>query len=177
VELKTLPLRRILGPAAIIIAAVTLGACTTTGDVTTIGATDCKRISKKAQAKINWARVPSIDVRVRNDEFEPMILRLRQGRPYILRIRNRDDGPHTFRAARFLQQNAIMTVAINGKRLEENCVRSVSIPGRQTAEIRMVAVVDGHYEFEDNVLLFPWVFSSGPSGIIIVEERVQTAGG
>ena len=89
--IETFPLRRVLGPAVMTMAALALAACTMAGEVSTIGATECKRISKKAQAKINWARVPAVDIRVRNDEFEPMIIRLRQGRPYILRIRNRDD--------------------------------------------------------------------------------------
>lgn len=175
--IKTAPLRQVWGPVAVLLAAVTLGACASPQGVDSFAALDCKRISTKAQAKINWARVPSVDVRVRNDEFEPMILTLRQGRPYILRIRNRDDGLHVFRAGKFFQSNAVLSVALDGKRQEETCIRSVSIPGRQTAEIRMVAILDGHYEFEDSVILVPWIFSSGPSGIIIVEERVQTAGG
>ena len=170
-------LYRKLGPVALVaVVGGLLAACASSTGVTSIGVAECKQISKKAEAKINWARVPQIDLRIRNDEFSPMVMRLRQGRPYILRIRNRDEAMHVFRAPDFFRQNAIIAIGVEGVRAEEACAYSVTIPGRQTAEIRMVAVTDGTFEYEDNMVLVPFVVSSGASGAIIIEERRETAG-
>ncbi len=153
-----------------------LGACAASNGVTVAGISECKQISKRAEAKINWARVPQIDMRIRNDEFEPMVMRLRQGRPYIIRIRNRDTEPHVFRAPEFFKQNAVVAIGVEGVRADENCVYAVAIPARESAEIRMVAITDGTYEYEDNSILLPFIMSSGPSGAIVIEERRETAG-
>ncbi len=105
-----------------------------------------------------------------------MVTRLQQGRPYILRIRNRDDSLRVFRARDLFVENAVIAVGVEGVRAEEECPTSVSIPGRQSAEIRMVAITDGTFEFEDNFFMMPWVMSGGPGGAIIIEARRETAG-
>ena len=153
-----------------------LGACAGPSGFSTLGAAECKQISKRAEAKINWARVPQIELRVRDGAFSPMVAHMKQGRPYILRIRNRDDKVRIFRAGDFFEKNAVIAAALEGQRVPETCIRAVSLPPRQTAEIRMVAITDGTYEYEDNFILLPFVMSAGPSGAIIVEERRETAG-
>ncbi len=159
------------------VAAVTLmAACAAPSGVTEFTAANCKQISKRAEAKINWARVPEVEIRIRDGEFSPMVTRLQQGRPYVLRIRNRDDGVRIFRAGEFFEDNAVIAIGVEGVRAEATCVTSVSIPGRQSAEIRMVAITDGTFEYEDNLILLPFVFSAGPSGAIIIDERRETAG-
>lgn len=174
-------LGRALKPAAVALTATLglgagLGGCAVVDQITEIagdsfGAEGCKQISAKARAKINWARVPVVEVAVRNDEFEPMILRLKQGRPYVLRLRNRDFETHEFHAAEFMRQNAMVTIAVDGQRFDDTCVESITIPPRQTAEVRLVAIVDDHYEFFDNPLPFPVLSAAVPGGVIVVEER------
>lgn len=168
--------RHVLGFGAIAFAALALAACAAPSGVASFAAVGCKQISKRAEAKINWARVPEIEIRVRDGEYSPMVTRLHQGRPYILRIRNRDDSLRIFRAPEFFEENAVIAVGVEGQRAPETCIASVSIPARQTAEVRVVAVTDGTFEFEDNMVLIPFVLSAGPSGAIIVEERRETAG-
>ena len=158
--------------------ALVLSACAgIEGGVTEIGGVGCKRISEQAMAKINWARVPRVEMAVREGDFEPMVLRMKQGRPYVLKIRNRDDSVRYFRALEFFKQNAVIAIAVDGERAEETCVQAVNIPPRKTAEVRFVAVIDGHYEFEDNFLMIPLVMSGGPSGVIVIEERKEVAAG
>lgn len=167
--------RHFLNWGAVAIAVTALAGCAADSGVSTFAAADCKQISKRAEAKINWARVPEIELRVRNGEYSPMVMSLKQGRPYVLRIRNRDDETRIFRARDFFVKNAVIAVGIEGVRVEETCINSVTVPPRQSAEIRMVAVTDGTYEYEDNSLLLSFVFSGGPGGAIIVEERRETA--
>ena len=149
---------------------ILLGACGLQGAVSSrvIG---CAEVSKKAVKYINWTRVPEVNVRIRHDEFSPMIVRLRQGWPYILRIRNRDDKNHVFKAYDFFSKTAVIQAAIGGEALPETCFGTVVIPPRQTVEMRLVAVEDGYFEFEDNWMFMPYGLSFGPNGIIIVEER------
>ena len=104
-----------------------------------------------------------------------MVMRLKQGRPYIIRIRNRDDERRVFRAPDFFEQNTVVAIGVEGERAATTCVNAIAIPARQTAEVRVVAITDGTFEFEDNALLLPYVMSSGPSGVIVVEERRETA--
>ena len=153
-----------------------LAACAAPSGVADFAAVGCKQISKRAEAKINWARVPEIEIRVRDGEYSPMVTRLQQGRPYVLRIRNRDDGLRIFRAREFFMNNAVIAVGVEGQRAPETCIASVSIPARQSAEIRIVAITDGTFEFEDNAILLPFIMSAGASGAIIIDERRETAG-
>lgn len=168
--------RHVLNWGAAVMAVSALAACAAPSGVADFAATGCKQISKRAEAKINWARVPETEIRIRDGEFSPMVTRLQQGRPYVLRIRNRDDGLRVFRAREFFKNNAVIAVGVEGVRAPETCIASISIPGRQSAEIRIVAITDGTFEFEDNVILLPFVLSAGPSGAIVIDERRETAG-
>ncbi|MEX0694316.1 MAG: hypothetical protein WD075_07730 [Rhodospirillales bacterium] len=168
--------RHLLNWGAAAVAVTALAACAMPSGVSTFTASECKQISKRAEAKINWARVPEIEIRARNGEYSPMVTRLQQGRPYVLRIRNRDDSLRIFRAQDFFERNAVIAVGVEGVRSEDTCIAAISIPARQSAEVRLVAVTDGTFEFEDNALLLPFAFSGGPSGAIVIDERRETAG-
>lgn len=153
-----------------------LSGCAAETGVAKWNVAECKQISDRAEAKINWARVPEVELTIRDGAYMPMVMRLKQGRPYVLRIRNRDEDTRVFRAQKFFEKNAVVAIAVEGQRAPETCVTSVSIPTLQTAEIRVVAITDGTFEYEDNKVLLPFVLSAGPNGVIIVEERRETAG-
>lgn len=157
-------------------AALALTGCAGNMNIADTWTADCKQISKRAEAKINWARVPDIELRVRNGEFSPMVMRLKQGRPYVLRIRNRDDKVLNFKAREFFLKNAVIAAGVEGVRTDETCFSKINIPPRQAAEIRMVAITDGTYEYQDSFVMLPLVFTGAPGGAIVVEERRETAG-
>lgn len=167
---------RKLGPALAGLAlAASLSACAGPTGVSELGAAECKQISKQAEAKINWARVPEREIVIRNDAFSPMVMRLMQGRPYVLRIRNRDDQMHVFRAGSLFERNVVVAAGVEGQRAEQTCFTAISIPPRQSAEIRFVAITDGTYDYADEILL-PKIFSVGAAnGVIVIEERRETA--
>jgi len=160
-------LRRISFILAVIIFA---SACVRKG-VPVIEAAKCAEVSPQAIKKINWTRVPEVNVRIRNDQFEPMVIKLRQGWPYIMKIRNRDAGPHVFNSYGFFTNVAVNKITLNGKRIEQTCVAAIRIEAREMATIRFVAAIDGRYEFEDKSIDVPFVFSSGAAGVIEIEER------
>ncbi len=152
------------------LASILLGACALPSEPIQ-AVFGCAEVSKKALKYINWTRVPQVNVRIRHDEYSPMIIRLRQGWPYISRIRNRDDKGHIFRAYEFFSKTAVIQASIDGKVLSDNCFGTVMIPPRKTVELRLVAMEDGYFEFEDNWMFLPYLLSFGPHGVIIVEER------
>lgn len=135
------------------------------------GLDECAVVSPKALKKVNWARVPEVNMRIRNDEFEPMIVQMTQGWPYTFRISNRDDRAHTFNARDFFKNVAMVRVTIDGVRQDETCFPSVEIPPHTTAEMQMVAAVDGHFDFRDDWLPAASLISGGADGVIVIEER------
>ncbi|NQU59571.1 MAG: hypothetical protein HQ512_00410 [Rhodospirillales bacterium] len=135
------------------------------------GGPECQKVDEKALKWVNWTRVPEVNVRIRNGEFSPMVIRLRQGWPYVLRIRNRDDTDQVFKAFKFFSKVAIIKASIGGEVANPKCIGAFRIPPRETAEIRLVAAVDGHYEVENNGIPFLGGFMGEPHGVIIIEER------
>ena len=115
----------------------------------------CADISDKAKKYINWTRVPEVNVRIRHDEFSPMIIRLRQGWPYIMRIRNRDNENHIFKAYEFFSKTAVIQASIDGEVFSDNCFGTIVLPPRKTVELRLVAMEDGYFEFEDSWMFIP----------------------
>jgi len=162
---------RPLGGTSLLLAiAFLLSAC-----VSPLGGTDfaynCPQVSAKAVKQINWAQVPEIDLRIRHSEFSPMVVRMRQGWPYIFRIRNRDDRGHVFRAHDFFTNVAVLQTTVGGREDKTECYGALWVPAHETAVIKLVAAVDGHYEYEDLPISLLAGFSSGPDGVIIIEER------
>ena len=158
--------RSALWPAALLL----LAGCTAPIGVSGY-ISQCAEVDDKAVKYINWARVPEVDIRIRNAEFEPMVVRMRQGWPYVLRIRNRDHETRVFKAHEFFRRVAVLKATVAGEEQDFTCFGAVSLPPRQSAEIRLVALTDGYYEYEDSLIPIPAMFSSGPNGVIIIEER------
>lgn len=159
-------------PALLPAVLLSLGACALPSTVTLYsGIIECPKVNEEALKMVNWTQVPEVNLRIRHDEFDPMVLRLRQGWPYVFRIRNRDDYVHTFRAHEFFSKVAVVEMTVGGRAREETCFAALRIPARQTVELRLIAVVDGFYEYEDTMMPLPFLFSSGTDGVIIIEER------
>lgn len=131
----------------------------------------CATVAEEDVRQVNWTRVPEVNMRVRNGEFEPMIVQLKQGWPYIVRIRNRDDQPRVFAADDFFAKMAVLRITIGDKRQDNTCVSRITLPPQTMAELRLVAARDGRYEFEDTPMPVAGLFSKGTSGVIVVEER------
>jgi hypothetical protein len=138
-----------------------------------ISSMECSTVSPKALKRVNWTRVPKVNMRIRNDEFEPMIVHMTQGWPYVFRIRNRDKESHSFNAERFLRSMAVIRLTVDGERQNETCISSIEIPGESMAELHLVAAIDGHYEFQDDWFPAATLMSGGADGVIIVEERLK----
>jgi len=162
---------RILARTALVPAALLLlsGCAAAIGVSGVIG--ECGAADEKALKYVNWARVPEVDIRIRNGEFAPMVVRMRQGWPYVLRIRNRDHQTRAFSAADFFRRVAVIKASVGGEEQDFTCFGVIWLPPRQTAELRLVALTDGYFEYEDTIIPLPGLLSTSPNGIIIIEER------
>ena len=58
----------------------------------------------------DWQMANTFEVRIRQNEFRPAIIRLKQGEPYIMLIENRDDITHILVAEEFFRTIAIRKI-------------------------------------------------------------------
>ena len=127
----------------------------------------------------DWARVRTITVRVRRDEFVPMIISFTQDRPYVLRLENVDRVSHVFRAPKFFEAIAMESATVGDRELAEDCPKRIILEAEETAEIRFVAVRDGHYDFVDSKIpylpftdsRFPFTYRGEAVGVIAIEPK------
>ena len=138
-----------------------VAACTTPDLDQYWSADSCREDTIQYVEGIDWSRARIVSIRIRQGEYDPLIIRLLQDQPYIFRIINRDDDFRDFRAVEFFDAVAVDNVSINGIDTGESCITTVTVPPMQTAELRLVAVRDGRYEFEDQPLPLPGLVSWG----------------
>ena len=74
-----------------------------------------------------------LTVNLSNFRFEPTVIRLVHGRPYVLRLVNQSDGGHNFVAPEFLAAARVG----RGK---------IEVPGNRTVEVAIVAPAAGRYK-------------------------------
>ena len=159
--------RWVLYPAA----ALMLSACAVSNGVyTEFGGSGGQCIADAAErvAKVNWLEAETVNLRIRHGDYTPTIIRLRQDRPYVLRIANGDDRNRVFRANEFFAAVALGKITMGDSVYEKACISGIAIPARETAEVRFVAVRDGRYEFEDIPLLYAPVMAGFGSGVISI---------
>ena len=100
---------------------------------------------------VDWSAARTLDIRIRQDEFQPMVIGLARDLPYVLHIRNGDSSAHRFRSPEFFRQAAVARITVDGKPrdLDGGCITGVSVPAKGAVEIRLVALLEGRYDFED----------------------------
>ncbi|MGB0672157.1 MAG: hypothetical protein ACPGNT_11735, partial [Rhodospirillales bacterium] len=224
---------------------------------------------------VDWSFAEVVNIHIRQNEFNPMVVSLQKDQPYVFRLTNRDEDDHTFRARDFFRNVAVASVpgygpdlsklesqtdsfgaamdpavepeaaaqakdgptefeqvmgATPGKQRdsqakpdasatmgpdpfvsamkgalaegsetetgdaaeasappklqpaaatdimgvsgEKACalhVASVDVPARKTVEVRLVAVNDGRYPFEDTFLFVPSFYIGGAAGVVVIE--------
>ena len=99
----------------------------------------------------------------------PIVVTLTQNRPYVLRLENADRVSHVFRAPDFFRAIAIESATVGGQELTEACPKRIILEAEESAELRFVAIRDGHYDYKDAP--FPVTFGGGAIGVISIEPR------
>ena len=146
-----------------------LQVCSFPGDSFSFFKNNCVSDARERNEAADWSKVAIIPSRIRQNEFEPMIIDLKQDRPYVIRITNADDRHHFFGAEHFFRSVALAKVDMLGNVEDQTCISRVDVAGRQTAEVVFVTVRDGRFEFADNFFTSPWFDFGNPMGVIYVQ--------
>ena len=132
----------------------------------------CKDAPKQILEGVDWNQAKILDIRIRQGHFSPTYLGLYMAQPYILNIENADDVNHSFRAFDFFRAVAVAGLSANGADFKETkCIAGVTIPPGTKTALRLVAVRDGTYEFEDDSIVNSLAMIGSGGGFITIEPR------
>lgn len=100
---------------------------------------------------VDWSTARTLDIKIRQDEFQPMVIGLARDLPYVLRIHNADTSAHGLRSPTFFRQAAVAEVTVDGESrdLDGGCITGVSVPANGAVDVRLIALLEGRYAFED----------------------------
>ena len=129
----------------------------------------------------DWGAAKTFELRIRQNEFRPAIIRLTQGEPYIMLVENRDDITHMLVAEDFFKTVAIRKIL--SQTLEISGINLIGLhldPG-EIKEVHFIPARDGWFDFEGGhgpgIFATDYIFSplslgviKGMVGSFIVEE-------
>jgi len=127
-----------------------------------------------AVAAVDWSRAVTRTLRIRQDEYAPIVITLRQGRPYVLKLENADDAAHAFSAPDFFQAIAVQSLTPTEPAVSPGAaLSSIGLPPGQTRELAFVPIKDGHYSFADGWTGRLLGGIAGTRGLIVIEAMRQ----
>lgn len=119
----------------------------------------------------DWKAATVIEESVKDNLFESGLMTMWQNKPYIIRLTNNDDGIRTFRAPGFLRDAAILKAVYDNKTVEAPCLNAVAMAPGKTAELYVVPLEKGGYDYHETVFWVPYwgeVLTSADVGTIYV---------
>lgn len=129
---------------------------------------DCPEKAADLVADTDWNKAETITISVRHDEYDPMVVPLRKGRAYVMRIENKDEYNHRFHAPEFFRAVALGGVSVDGaENAAGACISGLGLPAGKVLTARLVTVSDGHYRFEESGLTTTFLGAS--FGAIVIE--------
>jgi hypothetical protein len=105
--------------------------------------------------KADWQNPDVVEETVKDRVYQAGLISLWHNKPVIIRITNDDEGVRSFRAPLFLQDVAILKAVYGGKSLETPCMEAFSLAPGTTAELYVVPVKKGSYEYHETALWPP----------------------
>jgi hypothetical protein len=146
-----------------------LSACTTKSGVYKELVHDCVADPAQHTANVDWSRAEVVQLRIRQNEFDPITIVLNRDTPYIIRIENADDIKRGFRAAELFREMAVAKIKIGDEDFAETCVNNIIVDGNSTCELHFVAIRDGHYKFDAGLGIFPFQPSTSGFGYVTIQ--------
>ncbi|MEK7245270.1 MAG: hypothetical protein AAB223_04550, partial [Pseudomonadota bacterium] len=154
--------------SAVLAAAMAVGAC---AEVRRIPSpyVSCGIAPPGAFEAVDWDAARRVRVSIRHGEFKPSLIRLYQGRPYVMQIENRDRASRRFQSSDFFAALFIHSVVTEGYgRSSVTCPAGLWVPPGGVTEVRFIAARDGRYEYADT--FFPFNIGTIPEGIVHIEQ-------
>jgi len=109
----------------------------------------------KTVGTVDWSKAKTITLTYGDPAGSAAVLSMVHGKPYILRIENKENFPHWFRAVDFLRDSQISKTLYNQKEQPSKCLEGLAMAPASTAEIHLVPVMINDYEFEDSPFVVP----------------------
>lgn len=149
-------------------AAATLSACAVVPQSISTLATACPSDTAGALKKVDWTKAEHIRIRVRQDEYAPMVQHFVQNRPYVLTLVNDDTHTHYFSAPGFAHAVLTASTANDHAATVTGCTDTVTLGAGKTVTWRFIATHDGRYLYYDTPFaLMPAMI---PSGTVVIDE-------
>ena len=143
------PRVRRLGLAVFLMAI--LAGCTTPNERDIFVALDAKGFIRD-QAEIvsaaDWKDAIVIEIDIRQNEFDPPLIHLFQGEPYIIVVENRDDVKHMLASPEFFKTAAIRKLITETEEISGANLVGINLDPGEVKEVHLVPVRDGWYHFE-----------------------------
>jgi hypothetical protein len=129
----------------------------------------------------DWAAAKTLEIRIRQNEFSPTIIRLRQGEPYIMLVENRDDIAHMLVAKEFFKTVAIRKILSQTLEISKVNLIGLHLSPGEVKEVHFIPARDGWFDFEGGkgpgIFATDYIFSplsrgaiKGMIGSFVVEE-------
>ncbi|MDP6572816.1 MAG: hypothetical protein QGI06_04835 [Rhodospirillales bacterium] len=143
---------RLWRPILAVLAAAALSACAYSEGVYIYNV--CLEDFSEHAKGVDWseARIVEVDI-VGGGEFSPSYVKFKQNEPQILRITNTENRLRLFRAPKFFRSIAIGKVTVGDREYTERCLAAINVPPGAVAEIHMVPIDQGKYDFDDDPTL------------------------
>jgi len=132
---------------------------------------NCGDDQGQAAKNADWSKAEVVDVSFDEGMFEPALIEMFSGQPYVLRIENKEDFPSWFRAASFFSDVSINKIIYKNKVATGTCLEAIAMPSKSVAEVHLVPTTVDDYEFQDSPFHIPplgELFWNSDTGYIIV---------
>lgn len=96
----------------------------------------------------DWKDAITFEIKIRQNEFRPSIIRLRQGRPYIMLIENRDEVNHFMLAQEFFKTTAIRKILTKDSEITGVNLVGIYLDPGEIKEVHFIPIRDGWFDFE-----------------------------
>ncbi|MBT3658953.1 MAG: hypothetical protein HOB37_07810 [Rhodospirillaceae bacterium] len=126
----------------------------------------CNSVGADVAKKANWQDAEVLEEEIRDEIYQSGLLYMVQNKPYVIRITNNDDTVRFFRAPGLLRGAAILKTVYNGKSADTPCMRGVAIGPGKTAEIHLVPLEAGGFDFHETAFWFPHVTEFTTNGSV-----------
>jgi len=119
----------------------------------------------------DWSKAEVVNISIDEGIFEPALIELFSGEPYILRIENKEDFPSWFRAPSFFNDVSVRKIVYQNKEVPGKCLEAIAMPSKAVAEVHLVPTIVDDYEFQDDPFFAPLlgeILWNSDTGYIIV---------
>ena|GEM_PF-2134062 len=95
----------------------------------------------------DWNSARVIEMTLFDDHFTPMLLSLKKGQPYVLRITNKEKHPRLLVGEDFLNTLAVQGDSANEDITKSTVIETVLLEPGKPRELKIVPMESGRYEY------------------------------